>query len=161
MLQSYLGYCGNCYVGRQHKIVTPTTCAVFGCYNRQTTKIKQSFYRFSKDPSRWRQQLAFNGRRNEDGLSWEPGTRDKLCSNHFILRKKSDLPNVPNYIPSVWVVQDLGRDQGKPACYYQVNHPTHPWVNKDTSALAHFEHLSQHTASKQEGEKVTSWWITL
>ena len=76
VLQSYSGYYGNCYVGRQRKFVMPTTCAVFGCHNRQTKKIKRSFYRIPRDSDHRRRWLAFIGRRNKDSSPWEPGTGD-------------------------------------------------------------------------------------
>ena len=32
----------------------------------------------------------------------ETGEGDRLCSEHFISKKKSDLPNNPDYVPSVY-----------------------------------------------------------
>ena len=99
----------------------PTTWAVFGCHNRQTKMIKRSFYRFPKEQDRRRRWLAFIGRKNQDGLFWKPGTGDRICSDHFISKMKSDVPNNLDYVPSVHAVQYLGRDQAKPS-HDQMNH---------------------------------------
>ena len=32
----------------------------------------------------------------------KPGEGDRLCSEHFVLKKESDLPNSPDYVPSVY-----------------------------------------------------------
>ena len=133
VLRSYSGYYGNCYVGRQRKFVMPTTCAVFGCHNRQTKKIKRSFYRIPRDSDRRRRWLAFIGRRNEDGSPWEPGTGDRVCSDHFLSKKKSDLSTNPDYIPSVRSAQDV------------------PCVNE--GAVARFERLERRHSTQQANEK--------
>ena len=124
---------GNCYIGRQRKFVMPTTCAVFGCHNHQTKKIKRSFYRTPRDSDRRRRWLAFIGRRNEDGSPWKPGTGDQVCSNHFLLKKKSDLSTNLDYIPSVRSAQDV------------------PYVNED--AVARFERLKCRHSTQQANEK--------
>ena len=33
-------------------------------------------------------------------MPWKPGEGDRLCSEHFISKKKSDIPNSPDYVPS-------------------------------------------------------------
>ena len=83
----------------------PTTCAVIGCYNRQRKGVYRGFYRIPKEPGRRRRWLAFINRRNEDGKPWIPGNGDRVCSDHFISRKKSDIPTNPDYIPSVDLLQ--------------------------------------------------------
>ena len=133
MSRSYSGYYGNCYVGRQRKIM-PTTCAVFGCHNRQTRGIKRSFYRIPRDCDRRRRWLAFIGRRNEDGSPWEPGTGDRVCSDHFLLKKKSNLSTNPDYVPSVRCTQDAPRMNG--------------------GAVARFERLERRHGTLQANEKV-------
>jgi len=35
-----------------------------------------------------------------DGFLWQPEDGDKICSDHFILKQKSDIPTNPDYIPS-------------------------------------------------------------
>ena len=35
-------------------------------------------------------------------MPWKPGEGDRLCSEHFVSKKKSDLPNSPDYVPSVY-----------------------------------------------------------
>ena len=88
------------YVGRQNFIM-PTTCAVVGCHNRQSKYSKLSFCRFPKEEERHRRWIAFVSRKNSDGLAWEPGNGDRICSQHFIKGKKSDLYTNPNYVPSI------------------------------------------------------------
>ena len=57
------------------------------------------------------------------------------------------MPNDPDYVPSVRVVQDLGRDQAKPS-YYQTNHS---WVNNDV--ITHFEQIKRCHTMQQANEK--------
>ena len=83
----------------------PTTCAVVGCHNRQSKRCEQSFYRFPKDKDRRRLWMAFISRRNPDGSPWQPGSGDRVCSDHFVSRKKSDLPSSPDFVPSVRSVE--------------------------------------------------------
>ena len=111
----------------------PTTCAVFGCHNCQTKKIKQSFYRIPKDSDHQRRWLAFIGRKNEDGSSWKPGRGDLVCSDHFLSKRKLDLPTNPDYVPLVRAVQDI------------------PCVNE--GAVARFEHLKRRHSTQQANEK--------
>ena len=33
----------------------------------------------------------------------QPGEGDRVCSEHFISKKKADLPNNPDYVPSVYL----------------------------------------------------------
>jgi len=82
----------------------PTTCAVVSGHNRQSKHSRRSFYRFpkkEKDKDRRRLWLAFVSRKNPDGSPWQPGKGDRICSDHFISRKKSDIQNSPDYVPSV------------------------------------------------------------
>ena len=79
----------------------PTTCAVVGCHNRQTKQCGLSFYKFPKDKDHRRLWVAFVSRRNSDGSPWQPGTGDHVCSEHFISKRKSDLPSSPDFVPSV------------------------------------------------------------
>ena len=79
----------------------PTTCVVYGCNNRHSKGCGISFYHFPPDVERRRQWIAFVDRRNPDGTSWQPGDDDRLCSDHFISKKKSDTPTNPDYIPTI------------------------------------------------------------
>lgn len=40
----------------------------------------------------------------KNGMPWEPGEGegDRVCSEHFISKRKSDLPGNPDYVPSVY-----------------------------------------------------------
>lgn len=79
----------------------PTTCAVVGCHNRQSKHCLISFYRFPKEKERRRRWIGFVSRKNSDGSAWEPGSGDRICSEHFITGKKSDLYTNPDYVPSI------------------------------------------------------------
>lgn len=59
------------------------------------------FYRFPKDKECHCLWVAFIYRRNPDGSHWQPSTGDLMCSDHFIFRRKSDLPSFPDFVPSV------------------------------------------------------------
>ena len=80
----------------------PTTCAVVGCYNRHCKGNLISFYRFPTEAERRHRWISFVSRQNADGTPWKPGEGDRLCSEHFVSKKKSDLPNSPDYVPSVY-----------------------------------------------------------
>ena len=79
----------------------PTTCCVVNCHKRHSKGSGIRFYRFSTDPSRRRQWLAFVSRQNPDGSLWEPGDGDRVCSFHFTSGEKSNIPSNPDYVPSV------------------------------------------------------------
>ncbi|XP_011402874.1 PREDICTED: THAP domain-containing protein 11-like [Amphimedon queenslandica] len=79
----------------------PTRCCVVGCHNRHSTCSSYHFYHFPRDLARRRSWLSFVGRRNYDCTPWEPGNGDCVCSQHFISGSKSNIPNNPDYVPSV------------------------------------------------------------
>ena len=79
----------------------PTTCVVVNCFNRHYKDSTIKFYRFPVDSDRRRQWVAFVSRRNEDGSPWQPKDGDRICSDHFILKQKSDIPTNPDYVPSI------------------------------------------------------------
>ena len=123
----------------------PTTCAVVGCHNRQSKRCEQCFYRFPKDKDRRRLWMAFISRRNPDGSPWQPGSGDRVCSDHFVSRKKSDLPSSPDFVPSVRSVEsDL------PGC---------STLNEDS--YRRFEHARNHARLQEQHskavEKMCSW----
>jgi len=79
----------------------PTTCVVIGCHNRQSKHCYLSFYHFPKEKERCQRWTAFVSRKNSDGSAWQPGNEDHICSEHFIMGKKSDLYTNLDYVPSI------------------------------------------------------------
>ena len=75
--------------------------AVVGCYKHHCKGNLVSFYCFPIEAKRWHRWISFVSRQNTDGMPWKL-ERDRLCSEHFILKKKPDLPNSPDYVPSVY-----------------------------------------------------------
>ena len=61
-----------------------------------------SFYRFPTDVERRHRWISFFSQINSNGTPWKPGEEDRLCSEHFVSKKKSNLPNNPDYVPSVY-----------------------------------------------------------
>ena len=78
----------------------PTTCVIIGCYNRQRKGVNRGFYRIPKDPERHCCWLAFINQRSDNRKPWISGNGNRICSDHFISRKKS---TNPDYIPSISV----------------------------------------------------------
>ena len=98
-------------------LTMPTTCAVVGCKTRQRKGIPRSFYRIPPDSEHRCHWLAFINRKNEDGTPWRPGTGDRVCSDHFISGKKSNVSTHPDFVPSVSVRKRQQCRQGPgPAC---------------------------------------------
>jgi len=79
----------------------PTTCAVVGCHNCQSKHCYLSFYRFPKEKEHRQRWTAFVSCKNSDGSAWQLGNGDRICSEHFITGKKSDLYTNPDYVPSI------------------------------------------------------------
>ena len=79
----------------------PTICVVVGCHNRHSKQCGLQFYRFPTDKDCRQLWIAFVSRRNPDGSAWQPGSGDRVCSDHFVSRKKSDLPGLPDFVPSI------------------------------------------------------------
>ena len=77
------------------------TCVVVNCHNWQLKGCNISFYRFPVDQDRRRRWVAFVSCRNEDSSSWQPGDSNRICSDHFILKEKSDIPTNPDYVPTI------------------------------------------------------------
>ena len=80
----------------------PTTCAVVGCHNHHYQGSLISFYHFPTDAERRHRWISFVSRINPNRTPWKPGEGDRLCSEHFISKKKSDLQNNLDYVPSVY-----------------------------------------------------------
>ena len=80
----------------------PTTCAVVGCHNHHYKGSLISFYCFPTDVERRHRWISFFSQINSNGTPWKPGEEDRLCSEHFVSKKKSNLPNNPDYVPSVY-----------------------------------------------------------
>lgn len=123
------------HFGRQRKWLCsmPTTCAVVDCHNRHCKDSLISFYRFPTDADRRRKWISFVSRQNADGTAWKPGDGDRVCSEHFVSKKKSDLPNSPDYVPSVYpetIAKKLSR-------------------TASVSSLARFERAKQRSAKNE------------
>lgn len=112
----------------------PTTCAVVGCHNRQSKHSLISFYRFPKNKDRRRQWVAFVSRKNVDGTPWKPGSGDRVCSEHFVTGKKSDVFNTPNYVPSI-----------------QANNPE--TIKESNAAMVRFQRVSHRSKLQEERRK--------
>ena len=106
---------------------------VVGCHNRQSKQCDYSFYRFPKEKDHRRCWIAFVSRKNPDGSAWNPGVGDRVCSVHFISKKKSDLPDSPDYVLSI-----MRRDL-EASC--------------SSAAYSHFEHVSRHARIQEQRRK--------
>lgn len=111
----------------------PTTCVVFGCNNRHSKGCSFSFYHFLTYLERRRCWVAFVGRQNPAGTTWQPGKDDRLCSDHFISKKKSDIPINPDYIPSVNIKIKLPKAQAS-----------------SEKSLARFERAQRHSSTSEQ-----------
>ena len=124
----------------------PTTCAVVGCYHRHSKESTYSFYRFPTNPDRRRRWISFVSRQNADGTPWQPGEGDRVCSEHFISKKKSDLPGNPDYVPSVYP-----QETAKKKC--SANSNSNTLANTNSGSLARFER-AQRRAAANEKERI-------
>ncbi|XP_065665610.1 uncharacterized protein LOC124814176 isoform X2 [Hydra vulgaris] len=83
----------------------PDSCCVVGCANRRSFTKFSSFYRISNGHSTKefnRQQLWLNALHREN---WPDKMikNARVCSKHFVSGKRSDEPNHPDYVPSVFM----------------------------------------------------------
>ena len=72
------------------------------CYNQHSKHSNRSFYRYLTDVNHRQKWVAFVSCRNADGSSWQPSDGGRICSGHFVLKEKSNVPSDPNYVPSVY-----------------------------------------------------------
>ena len=63
--------------------------------------VLRSFNQITKEPVYCCQWLAVTNRRNEEGSTWKPGEGDRVCSDHFIHCKKSNIPTSADYVPAI------------------------------------------------------------
>ena len=66
-------------------------------------------------------------------MPWKPGEGDRLCSEQLISKKKSDIPNSPDYVPSDYP-ESLAK---KSSCA------------ANASSLARFERAQQHSTTNE------------
>ena len=55
------------------------------------------------DPNKLRRWVSFVSRQNAEILPWMPEEGDRVCSEHFIPKKISNLPGNPDYMPSTYL----------------------------------------------------------
>lgn len=72
-------------------------CCAINCRNRFNKSSQLSFYRLPKSQEKRRKWIAAIGR-----LNWNPTSETWLCSSHFVSGKKSNDPQHPDYVPSVF-----------------------------------------------------------
>ena len=75
-------------------------------------------------------------------MPWQPGEGDRVCSEHFISKKKANLPNNPDYVPSVYP-----HETAKKKCSGNSN------SNTNGRGLACFER-AQRRAAASEKERI-------
>lgn len=72
-------------------------CCAINCKNRFNKSSQISFYRLPKSKEKRRKWIAAIGR-----IDWDPTTETWLCSSHFVSGKKSNDPQHPDYVPSIF-----------------------------------------------------------
>ncbi|XP_037522080.1 uncharacterized protein LOC119399335 isoform X1 [Rhipicephalus sanguineus] len=79
-------------------------CCVVGCHNVER-RDAPTFYRF---PGKWYERERRRAwteavrRVNPDGTPWEPRENTRICSEHFVGKRKSDIIHHPAYIPTIF-----------------------------------------------------------
>ncbi|XP_039300183.1 uncharacterized protein LOC111062206 [Nilaparvata lugens] len=80
-------------------------CSVVGCHNNYMNTENVVFYSFptrSWDKERREKWISSVKRIKEDGTPWQPTIYSRICSDHFISKKRNDHPLHPDYVPSVF-----------------------------------------------------------
>ena len=77
-------------------------------------------------------------------MPWQPREEDGVCSEHFISKKKANLPGNPDYVPSIYP-----QEMVKKKCSGNSN------SNMNTEGLVRFEQAQRRTAvnKKEQIEK--------
>ena len=128
----------------------PTKCAVVRCHNHQLKHSLISFYRFPKTKDRRRQWVAFVSRKNADGTPWKPGSGDRVCSVHFVTGKKSDVPNSPNYVPSIEASNPDTIKESNAAMVYFKRASHRSKLQEERRRQSERDVLALHEATKQK-----------
>ena len=80
-------------------------CVAVGCSNCQHREGKQGvkFHKFPQNQERRKQWIIKVNRLQPDGTLWTPQlSYSRLCSEHFVGGKKSNDPNSPSHIPTIF-----------------------------------------------------------
>lgn len=72
------------------------------CGNHHCKDSLIGFYHFPTDGERRHWWVSFVSRQNADGTPWKAEGGDRICSEHFVSKRKSDMPNSPDDVPSVY-----------------------------------------------------------
>ncbi|RZF43222.1 hypothetical protein LSTR_LSTR009026 [Laodelphax striatellus] len=84
-----------------------TVCSVIGCGNNNGNTIGKDvkYYRFpgrDYEIGRRMKWISNMKRINPDGTPWLPSKHQRICSDHFITKRKSNNPLHPDYVPTVF-----------------------------------------------------------
>ncbi|XP_045172251.2 uncharacterized protein LOC123534193 [Mercenaria mercenaria] len=76
------------------------SCVVVGCTNRWEKGSKVSWHRIPNEnnPVRRKQWLSAINRKN-----WNPNSQDRVCGKHFVSGSASQIPEDPDYAPSLYL----------------------------------------------------------
>ncbi|KAJ8665163.1 hypothetical protein QAD02_006825 [Eretmocerus hayati] len=84
--------------------MSKATCCVVNCSNSGRNS-KCLFFKFPISESKREQRrlwIAAVKRKNVDGSPWMPKPHDRICSAHYFDNDKSDDPQSPSYVPTVF-----------------------------------------------------------
>ncbi|KAL1268557.1 hypothetical protein QQF64_033920 [Cirrhinus molitorella] len=90
----------------------PSICCAVGCDNSKSQSKGLTFYNIPKNSERRQKWIAAIKKDH-----WTPTEHSRLCSEHFILGKKSDNPKNPDYVPSLFAYLSPEQRQRKINCY--------------------------------------------
>lgn len=84
-------------------------CCVVSCHNSvENTRNREPRITFHSFPGKWYETarreawVAAVHRENPDGSSWQPTTRSKICSAHFVDNCVSNIEGSPSYVPTIF-----------------------------------------------------------